>query len=178
MYEDFVYRGEHASIGGVAPEQTVSVFSFSKAYGMAGNRVGYLVGPSALIDQARKIGTHSFYNAPTAGQVAAERALKAGGGWQAEARAEYRAAGDAAAATLGLPPPEGSTFFFVDVSKRLDERGMPGLLEACFEDGVLVAPGASSGRDYADWIRFCYTALPPAETAEGVRRLARRLGVS
>jgi hypothetical protein len=38
VYEDFVYRGEHFSVGTLAPERTVSFFSFSKAYGMAGNR--------------------------------------------------------------------------------------------------------------------------------------------
>ncbi len=45
VYEDLVYEGEHCSIGQFAPERTLSVYSFSKAYGMAGNRVGYLVGP-------------------------------------------------------------------------------------------------------------------------------------
>jgi N-succinyldiaminopimelate aminotransferase len=176
VYEDFVYRGDHHSVGAAAPERTVSVYSFSKAYGMAGNRVGYLVGPEALIDQARKIGTHSFYSAPTAGQVAAERALAGGETWQRDARAVYQRAGDAAARALGLPEPEGSTFFFVDASAWIDARGVTGLLEDCFEDGVLVAPGSSSGSDYADWIRFCYTVLPPEQTAEGIARLARHLG--
>ena len=142
---------------------------------MAGNRVGYLLGPPALIEQARKIGTHTFYNAPTAGQVAALQALIEGAEWPDRARALYQEVGDGAADLLDVPPPEGSTFFFLDVGSRLDDRGMPGLLEDCFEDGVLVAPGESCGRDYADWIRACYTVLPPKETTEAIRRLARRL---
>ena len=48
VYEDYVYRGEHASFATLAPERTISVFSFSKAYGMAGNRVGYLAAPGGL----------------------------------------------------------------------------------------------------------------------------------
>ena len=83
--------------------------------------------------------------------------------------------GSAAADLLGLSPPEGSTFLFVDVAGKLDERGLPGLLEDCFEEGVLVAPGSSSGSDYADWVRLCYTAMPPEPTLEGVGRLARLL---
>ena len=175
VYEDFVYRGSHASLGPMAPERALSVFSFSKAYGMAGNRVGYVVGPSAVIDEARKIGTHTFYGAPTAGQLAALRALESGAAWIERARALYRAAGDHAAETLGQPPPGGSTFLFLDVAPLLDDRGMEGFLADCFEDGVLVAPGASSGSDYASWIRLCYTACPPKEVAEAVTRLARVL---
>jgi N-succinyldiaminopimelate aminotransferase len=175
VYEDFVYRGEHVSIGRFAPERTLSFYSFSKAYGMAGNRVGYLVGPPEVVEQARKISTHTFYAAPTGSQVAALRALKGGGEWLKQARQSYREVGEATASALGQPSPEGSTFLFLDVRPVLDERGLPGLLEDCFEDGVLVAPGASSGEAYADWIRLCYSSLPPDRTAEAVQRLAKRL---
>jgi aspartate/methionine/tyrosine aminotransferase len=175
VYEDIVYRGEHYSMARNAPERTLSVYSFSKAYGMAGNRVGYLVGPSEAIDQARKLATHLFYGAPTSGQLAAVRALSGGGQWQQDARAQYHEVAEEAARRLGVPPPEGSTFFFLDISSRLDERGVLGFLERCFEDGVLVAPGASSGSDYSQWIRICYTALPPERALEAISLLARHL---
>ena len=176
VYEDYVYRGQHVGVAPLAPERTISVFSFSKAYGMAGNRVGYLVAPRELAAQARKIATHTFYGAPTAGQWAALRALEGGGDWVEASRASYREVGEAAAQRLGVPPPEGATFFFLDVGPRLDERGLEGFLADCFEDGVLLAPGASSGRDYGNWVRLCYTAVPPEEALEAVDRLARRLG--
>jgi N-succinyldiaminopimelate aminotransferase len=176
VYEDFVYEGEHVSLAPMAPERSITAFSFSKAYGMAGNRVGYLVGPAAWIHEAHKLGTHSFYNAPTAGQVAALRALELGAKWQAEARAAYRDVGTRSAEVLGVPAPAGSTFLFLDVRDRLDERGVPGILERCFERGVLVAPGASSGRDYADWVRLCFTVLPPEETLEAVDRIREVVG--
>ncbi len=176
VYEDFVYAGEHVPLAPLAPERTVTAYSFSKAYGMAGNRVGVLVGPSKAIEQAQKLGTHSFYNAPVPSQVVALRALQAGEAWQRAARDQYRAVGAAAASRLGLPAPEGSTFLFLDVADALGPRGLPGLLEDCFEEGVLVAPGSSSGSDYADWIRVCYTVMPPEPTLEGVGKLARLLG--
>lgn len=175
VYEDYVYRGRHVSIGPMAPERTLSAFSFSKSYGMAGNRVGYVAGPAALVAEARKIGTHSFYHAPTAGQWAALAALRDGRAWIDTARESYREAGEHAARELGRPTPGGSTFLFLDVSHRLDERGLQGFLEDCFEDGVLLAPGASAGEAYADWVRLCYTAVPPAQVREAVSRLARRL---
>ena len=169
VYEDFVYTGEHRSLAPLAPERTLTTYSFSKAYGMAGNRVGYLVGPPAWVDEARKLGTHSFYNAPTAGQYAARRALERGDAWQADARRAYAEVGAQAANLLGLPAPQGSTFLFLDARRSLDQRGLEGLLEDCFERGVLVAPGVSSGTDYGDWIRLCFTVLPPDQTLEAVR---------
>jgi aspartate/methionine/tyrosine aminotransferase len=176
VYEDYVYRGEHVSIGALVPERTISVFSFSKAYGMAGNRVGSLAGPRDVVAEIHKVQVHSSYHAPTAAQLAALAALRGGAGWVDEARASYRAAGDDAAAALGLAPPEGSMFLFADVAARLDGRGLPGFLEDCFEAGVLVAPGSSSGAAYGTWIRLCYSAVPPADAAEAVRILAKVLG--
>ncbi len=174
VYEDYVYRGEHVSLGRFAPERTLSVFSFSKAYGMAGNRVGYLVAPRSAIVEALKIATHTFYASPTAAQLAALQALEGGAAWVAQARELYREAGDASAKLLGLPPPEGSTFHFFDVAATLDDRGLWGFLEDCVEDGVALAPGPSCGGDYATWVRVCYTAAPPEEVASAIAKLATR----
>jgi len=175
VYEAFVYRGDHVSLGRFAPERTISVYSFSKAYGTAGNRVGYLSGPREIVAAAHKVGVHSVYHAPTAGQLAALEALRHGEHWVAEAREVYRKAGEGAARTLGMEPPEGSCFLFLDVAQHLGPRGLLGFLEDCLEDGVVLAPGASSGEAYGSFVRLCYTAAPPAEVAEATRRLARRL---
>jgi len=137
--------------------------------------VGYLVAPPPLAVQAEKLGVHTFYHAPTAGQLAAFRALENGGAWLEGAREAYRAAGEETARILGVAAPEGSTFLFVDVASRLDERGVQGLLEDCAREGVLVAPGSSSGTGYESWLRLCYTCLPPERTVEAARRLARHL---
>jgi len=175
VYEDYVYAGEHVSLGRFAPERTISVFSSSKAYGLAGNRVGYLAGPAAAVDAAHKIGVHTVYHPPTAGQLATVEALASGGAWVAAARDAYRPAGEAAARALGLPPPQGGTFLFLDVAERLDARGLPGFLADCLDDDVLVAPGGSCGADYGTWVRICFTSAPPASVAEAIARLAKRV---
>ena len=176
VYEDYVYEGESLSVGQLAPERSLSVFSFSKAFGMAGNRTGYLVGPPDAIAQAEKVSTHTFYSAPTAGQVAGLRALSEGRPWVERARSLYAAVGRETAALLGLPPPQGSTFHFLDVRSQLDDRGIGGFLGDCLDVGVALAPGASCGAEYAGWVRLCYTAAPPEEVRAAVQKLAKYLG--
>ena len=175
VYEDYVYRGEHVSLASLAPERTLSVFSFSKSYGMAGNRVGYLVGPEAPVSQAHKVGTHTYYSAPTAGQLLALRALRDGGAWLERARASYRRVGEEVARRLGLPAPEGSTFLFLDARPRLDARGISGWLGDLLADGVALAPGSSCGSAYQGFARLCYTAAPPDAVAAAAALVARRL---
>lgn len=176
VYEDYCYRGEHAYLRALAPERTFSAYSFSKAYGMAGNRIGYAVGPAAAMDEVRKVSTHTFYSAPTAGQVAALRLFEGRGEpWLAETRERYRELGEAAARRLGLEPPAGSTFLFLDVADRLDQRGLPGFLEDCVERGLFLAPGPSFG-PYPTHVRLCFTAAEPAVTMRGVEVLAGLLG--
>jgi N-succinyldiaminopimelate aminotransferase len=177
VYEDYVYAGEHTYCRPLAPERTFAAHSFSKAYGMAGNRCGHIIGPADAMKELRKIGLHSFYSTPTASQLAALRVLRGPGrAWVAQARESYRQAGEQAAARLGLEPPQGSSFLFLDVAGRLDERGLGGFLEDCVERGLFVAPGPSFG-PYPNHVRLCFTAAPPDVVARGVEALAAVLGL-
>jgi N-succinyldiaminopimelate aminotransferase len=176
VYEAFLYRGEHVRALPLAPERTFLAQTFSKCYGMTGNRCGYVVGPKSVMGELRKVSTHTFYSTPTASQVAAVRALAGpGDAWAAEVREQYRDTGRRAAERLGLPAPEGSTFLFLDVASALDERGLAGLLERCVERGLLVAPGPSFG-PYPTHVRVCYTAVEPVRALRGVEILAGLLG--
>ncbi len=176
VYEDYVYRGEHVPGLSLAPERSFAAYSFSKAYGMAGNRVGYVAGPAAAIAEALKLSTHTVYAAPTAAQLAALRILEGkGDAWVARTREAYGELGAHAADRLGVPRPEGSTFLFLDVAPRLDARGLTGFLEDAADRGLLVAPGPSCG-PYPSHVRVCYTSAPPDAVRRGVEVLAGLLG--
>ncbi|MDP6932334.1 MAG: pyridoxal phosphate-dependent aminotransferase [Myxococcota bacterium] len=177
VYENYAYTSPHVSPARFAPERTFCAYSFSKAYGMAGNRCGYLVGPSdpACMGPVRKIATHSFYSAPTASQLAAAQVLRTGDPWLEQTHAAYMAAGNAAADTLGEPHPEGGTFLFVDVAQNLDERGLEGFLLDCIDQNLVLAPGSSCGRDYGHYVRVCFTSAPPDVVDRGITRLATLL---
>jgi N-succinyldiaminopimelate aminotransferase len=175
VYEDYVYTGEHTYSRPLAPERTFASHSFSKAYGMAGNRCGYVVGPAPMMGELRKVSTHTFYSTPTASQVAALRALTLGADWVAQARVKYQELGRTSAERLGLDPPEGSTFLFLDVADALDGRGLGGFLEDCAERGLFLAPGPSFG-PYPTHVRICFTAATPEIVEAGVETLAQLIG--
>jgi aspartate/methionine/tyrosine aminotransferase len=176
VYEDYVYAGEHTYCRPLAPEHTIACHSFSKAYGMAGNRCGYVVGPAEAVEQFKKIGTHSFYSTPTASQIAALRVLDGpGDAWVVRAREQYRETGRRVAERLGLPAPAGSTFLFFDAAPFLDETGLAGFLERCVDRGLFLSPGSSFG-PYPTHVRLCFTAAPPDVVERGVEALAPLMG--
>jgi len=177
VYERYVYSGEHVYTRSLAPDRTISVHSFSKSYGMAGNRCGYLVAPAAAISAINRIMTNINYSACTASQLAALNALgPAGERWVASARDQYAELGAWAADRLGVQQPEGSTFLFIDVTETLKHDQYAGdlsrLLQALAEHNVLVAPGPSFG-PYPNHIRLCFTATEPERMRSGVEQLAR-----
>ncbi len=175
VYEDYVYRGAHTYTRPLAPERTFAAHSFSKAYGMAGNRCGYVVGPPDAMREVLKVAVHSFYCAPTASQLAALRCLEGpGDAWVDAARDSYREVGDEAARRLGLAAPEGSTFLFFDVGPHLGPRGLGGFLEECVERGLFLAPGPSFG-PFPTHVRLCFTSAPPDVVLRGVDTLVELL---
>lgn len=176
VYEDYVYSGGHIYTRSLAPDRTFSVHSFSKAFGMAGNRCGYVVGPAGAVDLLSKVSTHTFYSAPTAAQLAALRALDGRGDkWVTVARQEYMELGVAVAKRLGVSAPQGSQFLFLDVNPYLDRRGLMGFLEDCVDRGLFLAPGPSFG-PYPNHVRLCYTSIRPELVHRGVDVLAQLLG--
>lgn len=153
--------------------RTVAVHSMSKAYGLAGSRVGWAHGPHDAMAAVRGVQTFTTYCASRPMQLGAAVALREGQGWLAEAREAYKQAGLAVHRALGVPAPDGGTFVFFDVSGNLrDGEDGVGILERCLDAGVLLTPGRACGEAYADWVRLCFTSVPPAQLDEALAQLA------
>jgi N-succinyldiaminopimelate aminotransferase len=178
-YEELVYSGAAPAIWrrDDLRARTVAVHTLSKSYALAGARVGFVHGPGDAMQAIRGVQTFTNYCAARPMQLGAARALDEGDAWLAATREAYRAAGAAAAAAVGLPPPEAGTFLVFDAApyftpgERLD-----GFLERCLDAGVLLTPGPAIGRDFASWVRLCFTAIPPDRLAEALERLSGVLG--
>lgn len=182
---DEVY--EELYFGGLPPKpvwaradyqsRCVAVHSVSKAYGLAGARVGWAHGPHQAMEAIRGVQTFSTYCAPKPMQLGAARALTEGEAWLNEARQAYEHAASRTAAVLGIPKPQGGTFVFFDVTAQLrDGEDTLGLLERCLDAGVLLTPGTASGKDYANWVRLCFTSVPIAELEDALERIAPIVG--
>jgi N-succinyldiaminopimelate aminotransferase len=121
--------------------------------------------------------TFLTYCAPRPLQYAGARALAEGDGWVENTRGLYALAGRRASRALGLPAPEGGTFLFFDARRSFrDGEDIQGFLGRCLDVGVLLTPGAASGRDYESWARLCYTAVPPDELEDALTRLEKVVG--
>jgi aspartate/methionine/tyrosine aminotransferase len=183
VYEDFTFDGrQHLSIASLPrmAERTLTAFSFSKSYGQAGLRVGYMVGPEKAMVPIKKLANHTIYNVPRAMQRAALAALRCGEEFLARARVEYASARDLTLAKLTVPyhASEGGSFVFLNLSRWAKEGSAMPVLEKLAGEGILLAPGDAFGRQYAAWARFCYTAVSRPRLEAGLDRMAAVLAAA
>jgi aspartate/methionine/tyrosine aminotransferase len=182
-YEYFVYDGaEHfspASLPGAA-EYTISLYSFSKAYGFASWRIGYMVIPEALTVAVRKAQDTILICASVISQHAALGAL--------QAPVEYRRANLARVAEVRemvleeladvrsfctIPQALGAFYFLLRVDTPLNAMSV---VERLIQEyGVAVIPGTTFGLDGGCCLRVAYGALERETIATGVGRLVQGL---
>ena len=80
IYSELTYVGKHFSIGSLPNmrDRTITINGFSKTFAMTGWRLGYVMGPKAIIDQVKKIHQYIVMSAPTISQYAGLEALRNG----------------------------------------------------------------------------------------------------
>jgi aspartate aminotransferase len=183
-YERFVYEGAHASAAGLAarfPETVILVGSFSKTYAMTGWRIGFLLGPPAVITAVADLQSHATSNPTSFAMSGALVALAEAEPDVARMIATYRERRDFLIPRLNeLPgvsclPPAGAFYAFPRVAEgfRDGRRGSVAWSEALLEEaGVAVVPGAAFGDD--EHVRISF-ACSRETLDEGLVRMARFL---
>jgi len=177
-YADFSFGASHvslASLPGMA-ERTLTAYSFSKSHALAGLRVGYVVMPKEVLAVALRVSTHSIFSVPLTMQHAAAAALASGSRWTERALLLYRRSLEAvveglAGTTVRFSVPDGGAYVFLDFREVLGERPLSVLLERAIARGVLLAPGAGFGVDFAQHARLCFTSEPLPRIIDGVARV-------
>ncbi|MGO2655686.1 MAG: pyridoxal phosphate-dependent aminotransferase [Pseudoclavibacter sp.] len=181
VYHAFVYGDAPvapsiASCPGMR-DQTVIVDSLSKTYAMTGWRIGYLLGPSALVEETAKIAEliHSSNNTPA--QFAGVAALNGLDADIARMRDAYAVRRDAVlsalqdALNLRAVAPDGAFYVFVDVrDSGLDSAEFSSRLLQ--QEHVAVVPGEAFGPLGQGFVRISY-AGDLDEIVEGMGRLVR-----
>lgn len=175
-YEHFIYNdASHTSIATLEGmyERTVSVFSFSKTFAVAGYRIGYVAAPPHITDEIGRVAVNSIYGASTLLQHMAAAAITERSRWIAKIHKKYlrmrNEAADLLACDFDLP--DGGFYFFVDLSDYIDDGGMSGLVGRLLEEGVSVTPGEVFGSGFENHVRVCFTGEPLERLRMGIERL-------
>jgi aspartate aminotransferase len=159
-------------------DRFVILGSASKTYCMTGWRIGWVLGPRALVDACAAVISHSTQCPTSFAQFGAVEALTGPQRFVQEAVAEYKRRRDFIHGTISALPritcvePAGGLYLFPNVGRHLNVK-VPTTLEMASrlleEERVAVVPGeafASPG-----YLRLCY-ARPMAQLKTGAERIA------
>jgi aspartate/methionine/tyrosine aminotransferase len=182
-YEYFTYgAARHFSPGSIddAADHTISLFSFSKGYGMASWRVGYMVLPERLWGAVNKIQDTVLVCPPAVSQQAALAAVRVGGRY---ARPGVEALGRLRQiihreltrddVPCDTPDADGAFYFFARVRTAVDPMTLVERLVREYK--VAVMPGVAFGATDGCYLRVSYGTLDEGTAAEGLRRLTTGL---
>ncbi len=182
-YEYFIYddyqRYSPASVSG-ATGHTISLYSFSKAYGFASWRVGYMLVPRHLYRPLLRIQDTNPLCPPVISQFAALGLLESGVEFVRnamqplrEARAYCMQELQKQRDYLAMASPAGAFYFYI---KHLAGGDSMQIAKTLIEQyRVAVVPGAAFGDGSGCTFRVSYGAVHRDHLAEGMDRLLRGL---
>jgi aspartate/methionine/tyrosine aminotransferase len=151
--------------------------SFSKTFGLAGWRVGYLCGSPSLIEETIKVQDTLVVCAPVPSQLAALGALDEVDQYVARAVRELTDRKNALISVLTENPmldpvePQGGTSLMARIVDSTDSFVFSKKLVE--EAGVVTVPGSAFGPLAEGYVRFSFGNQPVARIREAGERLAR-----
>jgi aspartate/methionine/tyrosine aminotransferase len=182
LYEDMVFEGEHVSIASLDNdlfERTLSVFGFSKAFGIPGFRIAYIACRGAHMKELRKRLHGMIVHADTLAQAAAKAALTSGAPWLTAFWSHLKDMRDYTATRLveipGIecPVPQATPFLFPDLSSfGMNSREMARYLEQ--NARVIVQDGAEFGPSGEGHVRINFATAYPV-LSEAMDRIEKAL---
>ncbi|MBD2655124.1 pyridoxal phosphate-dependent aminotransferase [Synechocystis sp. FACHB-383] len=159
---------------------TISLYSFSKAYGMAGWRVGYMVIPQELLLAVKKIQDTNLICPVVVSQYAALACLQVGKAYSAQFLPEMAACRQQLLAVLGqlsdrcrLVVPQGAFYCLLEVDSPLADLELVKRLIDEFK--VAVLPGSTFGIETGCYLRIAYGALRRDTASTAMARLEQGL---
>jgi aminotransferase len=176
-YGDLVFDGRSPESFLATPgakDVGVEMFSMSKTYGMAGWRLGFVVGNAEIVERIDLIQDHARAGIFSAVQEAGIAALAGPQESVEERRARYEARRDRVLDALGAtrvrpPVSEGSFYVWLELPEDVTVETL--LVDA----RVALAPGEGFGPSGAGWARLSL-AVADEPLERGLERLVRALG--
>jgi aminotransferase len=170
-YGDLVFDGREprsflATPG--AKDVGVEMFSMSKSYGMAGWRVGFVVGNAEIVERINLLNDHCRVGIFRPVQEACIAALTGPQDSVAERRDTYQRRRDRVLEAVGPLTCEGTFYLWLELPEGVTFESI------LTEHRVVVAPGEGFGPSGAGWVRLSLAVSD--ETLEaGLERLQRAL---
>ena len=183
-YRDFAWDGPHVSPLSMDGDDVVGVFSFSKSYGMAGWRLGFLCAPPQLIAQAVKAADTLHICPPAPAQLLAEDVLEFEPDYPQRFRDNMKASRDRLISALrplhdgGLisePRGAGGFYVFIRLKPEHPQSGWEIARRLVDEYALAVVPGEAFGMAERPWLRLSYGNIRAAEMDSAADRLAAAL---
>lgn len=158
-----------------ARDISISLWSFSKEYGMTGWRIGALRAPKELMEKLLKVQDYSIICAPHAAQVTVLHCLRHYPQYARQFRREFEARRTTVSAILTnakvLQVYEGPGAFFLWFRPTEGPTNPDIYLRLMEEAGVCVMPGSAFGLHYSGWLRLSYGLVGGKELADAAARI-------
>jgi aminotransferase len=167
-YGDLVFDGREPKSFLATPgakDVGVEMFSMSKSYGMAGWRVGFVVGNAEIVERINLLNDHCRVGIFRPIQEAAIAALTGPQDSVAERRDTYQSRRDRVLEVLGPIPCEGTFYVWFELPPHLSAERL------LTEYRLVVAPGEGFGPSGAGWARLSLAVTDEALEL-GLERLA------
>ena len=159
-------------------EHTISLFSFSKSYGMSGYRIGYAIFPAGIYREMLKVQDTLTICAPSPLQVAAEAAMRLGAAYPKQFIPRIERVRKIFIQRLTgldfveMPVTKGSYYFLLRLrTKKSDWNIAKRLIE---KYGVITIPGGVFGTRYPA-LRVAYANVDESMAEKGISRLEKGL---
>ena len=178
IYSELSYKEDHVSIACIPgmKERTLVINGFSKGFAMTGWRLGYICGPSVIIEQMLKIHQFAIMCAPTNSQYAAIEGLRHCEDEVQQMRNAYNQrrrylVNEFAKMKLECFEPFGAFYIFPSIKEfgMTSEEFAMRFLE---EEKVAVVPGSAFGESGEGFLRVSY-AYSLEDLKEAIGRLSR-----
>lgn len=175
IYEKIIYDANHISIGSIIPERTVTINGFSKAYAMAGWRIGYMTAPKHIFKNMLKVQQHTISSPTTFVQYGALAAITGPQDSVEHMRQQFRARRDVVIKGLrdiGMKceMPQGAFYAWPKVEGSSEKWA-----EEFLKAGVGLTPGSAFGPHSDDHLRMSY-ASSMDDIKKGLERMKAVVG--
>lgn len=178
IYSELTFDRNHASIGSMLRDQTITINGVSKSHSMTGWRIGFLMAPKTIVKHMIKVHQYNVSCATSISQMAALEALKNGEYDSATMREEYTKRRDyvfrrLTEMKLQTVLPDGAFYFFIKIPDVFN-KSLDFALQLVQTEKIAVVPGSAFSEYGEGYFRFSY-AVSMEQLEEGLNRLERYL---